>query len=79
MPNVHLTQQMQAFADRLVAQGAYANLSEVVRAGMRRLMQEQGAAAFHRMQAGLAVAAGELEAGGGLDFDPRRWDPEVAE
>ena len=74
MPNVHLTAQMQAFADRLLAQGAYANLSEVVRAGMRRLMEERGAAAFHRLEADLAAAADELAAGGGVAFDPRRWD-----
>jgi antitoxin ParD1/3/4 len=37
MPNVHLTPQMQEFAEREIATGAFANLSEVVRAGMRKL------------------------------------------
>lgn len=73
MPNVHLTPQMQDFAERLVAQGAYANLSEVVREGMRRLMEERGAAAFHALKAGLDAAADELERGGGKPFDPRAW------
>ena len=73
MPNVHLTPQMQHFADRLVAQGAYANLSEVVREGMRRLMDERGAAAFHALKAELDAAADELERGGGTPFDPRAW------
>ena len=78
MPNVHLTTQMQDFADRLVAQGAYANLSEVVRAGMRRLMEERGAAAFHALKAELNAAADELEAGGGTPFDPRTWDTDAS-
>jgi len=74
MPNVHLTVQMQDFADRLVAQGAYANLSEVVREGMRRLMEERGAAAFHALRADLNAAADELDRGGGVPFDPRAWE-----
>lgn len=74
MPNVHLTAQMQDFADRLVAQGAYANVSEVVRAGMRRLMEERGAAAFHALKAEIDAAADELERGGGVPFDPRAWE-----
>ena len=65
--------QMQHFADRLVAQGAYANLSEVVREGMRRLMDERGATAFHALKAELDAAADELERGGGTPFDPRAW------
>lgn len=73
MPNVHLTPQMQDFAERLVAQGAYANLSEVVREGMRRLMDERGAAAFHALKADLDAAADELANGGGVPFDPRAW------
>jgi antitoxin ParD1/3/4 len=73
MPDVHLTAQMQDFADRLVAQGAYADLGEVVRAGMRRLMEERGAAAFHALNADLNAAADELERGGGTPFDPRAW------
>ena len=63
MPNVHLTPQMQEFAEREIATGAFANLSEVVRAGMRKLMEERGAAAFHALKADLNAAADELEAG----------------
>ena len=70
MANVHLTPRMQDFAERLVAQGGYANVSEVVREGMRRLMEERGAAAFHRPKADLTVAADELEQGSGTPFDP---------
>lgn len=43
MPNVSLTPQMQQFAEDQVASGAYANVSEVVRAGMRKLIEEDRA------------------------------------
>ena len=79
MPNVHLTPQMQDFAEREIATGAFANLSEVVRAGMRKLMEERGAAAFHALKADLNAAANELERGGGVSFDPRAWEPEAFE
>jgi len=79
MPNVHLTPQMQDFAEREIATGAFANLSEVVRAGMRKLMEERGAAAFHALKADLNAAADELERGGGAPFDPRAWEPEAFE
>lgn len=79
MPNVHLTPQMQDFAEREIATGAFANLSEVVRAGMRKLMEERGAAAFHALKADLNAAADELERGGGVPFDPRAWEPEAFE
>lgn len=79
MPNVHLTPQMQEFAEREIATGAYANLSEVVRAGMRRLMEERGAAAFQKLKRDLNDAADELEAGGGVPFDPRAYEPRAFE
>lgn len=65
---------MQEFAEREIATGAFANLSEVVRAGMRKLMEERGAAAFHALKADLNTAAGELQRGGGTPFDPRAWE-----
>lgn len=43
MPNIHLTAPMQDYAQSQIASGAYANLSEVVRAGMRLLMEQDGA------------------------------------
>ena len=38
MPNIHLTTPMQEYVQGQIASGAYANLSEVVRAGIRLLM-----------------------------------------
>mgnify|MGYP002382376565 CR=1 FL=1 len=75
MPNVHLTPQMQEFADRLVAQGVYANLSEVVRDGMRRMMEERGAAAFNALKADLGEQVRQTEAGLAKPFDPRAFEP----
>jgi antitoxin ParD1/3/4 len=79
MPNVHLTPQMQEFAEREIAAGGYANLSEVVRAGMRMLMEKRGAAAFHKLKLELEEAAEELERGGGVPFDPRAHEPDAFE
>lgn len=73
MTDIRLTPQMREFADRLVAEGAYADVSEVVRDGMRRLMEERGAAAFEALRRDLNAAAEELERGEGTPFDPRAW------
>jgi antitoxin ParD1/3/4 len=40
MPNIHLTGPMQEYAQGQIASGAYANLSEVVRSGIRLLMEK---------------------------------------
>jgi antitoxin ParD1/3/4 len=50
MPNISLTDTMQDYVERQVASGSYANVSEVVRAGLRRLMEDDGAAAFYRLR-----------------------------
>lgn len=55
MPNVHLTKPMQEFAEAQIESGAYANLSEIVRAGMRLLMNR------HRARAYLAIQTEKLE------------------
>lgn len=76
MANVNLTPQMQAFAERLVAEGGYMNVSEVVREGMRRLMEEKGAA-FHALKADLKEQMRQSEAGETVEFDPRAWEPDA--
>ena len=59
MPNVSLTEQMQEYVDREVAAGTYSNVSEVVRAGLRRLMEDDGAAAFYRLRRDLEARMAE--------------------
>jgi antitoxin ParD1/3/4 len=79
MPNVHLTPQMQDFAEREIATGAFANLSEVVRAGMRKLMEERGAAAFYALKADLEEQVRLTRAGKVKPFDPRSFEPRAFE
>ena len=59
MPDISLPDAMQDYAERQVQAGGYANLSEVVRAGLRKLMDEDGATAFHLLRRDLAAAAAE--------------------
>ncbi|MEM7530047.1 MAG: type II toxin-antitoxin system ParD family antitoxin [Pseudomonadota bacterium] len=59
MPNVSLPEAMLDYAERQVEAGVYANLSEVVRAGMRRLMEDDGATAFYLLRRDLSEAAAE--------------------
>ncbi len=75
MPNVHLTKQMQEYAATEIVTGAYANLSEILRAGMRLLMEERGATAFYKPKAELEEQVRLTRAGKGIPFDPREFEP----
>ena len=77
MPNVHLTEQMRAYVDGQIRSGAYANLSEVVRAGVRMLMERDGARQFYVLKANLEQAVREAEAGEFERFDPYAYEPEA--
>lgn len=74
MPNVHLTKPMQEFAEALIESGAYANLSEIVREGIRTLM-EKDRAAFFVLKAELEDAIAAAERGEYVEFDPREFEP----
>lgn len=77
MPNVHLTDQMHRYALGQVDAGAYANLSEVVRAGLRLLMERDGARQFYALKGELEAAVREAEAGEFEEFDPLAYEPGV--
>ena len=77
MPNVHLTKPMQDYAEEQISSGAYANLSEIVRAGMRTLMEKDRARAFLTLKAELNEAAEAAERGEYIDFDPRAFEPDA--
>lgn len=77
MPNVHLTRQMESYVQGQIKSGAYANLSEVVRAGIRLLMERDGARQFYALKAELEEAVREAEAGGFEEFDPLSCEPEA--
>ena len=78
MPNIHLTRQMESYVQRQIKSGAYANLSEVVRAGIRLLMERDGARQFHALKAELEEAVREAEAGGFEEFDPLSYEPDAS-
>ncbi len=77
MPNVHLTDQMRRYAQGQIDTGAYANLSEVVRAGLRLLMERDGARQFHALKGELESALREAESGEFEEFDPVAHEPGV--
>ena len=77
MPNVHLTKPMQDYADAQIRSGAYANLSEVIRAGMRNLMEKDRARAFFALKAELEEAIAEAERGDYEEFDPVAFEPDA--
>ena len=77
MPNVHLTKPMQEYAEAQIRSGAYANLSEIVRAGMRTLMEKDRARAFYALKADLEVALAEAEAGDHAPFDVEAYEPDA--
>lgn len=69
MPNVHLTAQMTEYVETQIESGAYANISEVVRAGIRALMQQDGAGDYYRLRAELGHAMYQVDAGRTVAFD----------
>ncbi|KAF0116355.1 MAG: hypothetical protein FD150_525 [Rhodobacteraceae bacterium] len=77
MPNVHLTKQMQEYAEAQIEAGAYANLSEVVREGMRSLMEKDRLRAFRELKAELELALAEAEAGHHAPFDVEAYEPDA--
>ncbi len=77
MPNVHLTEPMQKFVQGQIKSGAYANTSEVVRAGLRLLMEKDGARQFYTLKADLEDAATSAETGDFAKFDPVAFEPDA--
>jgi antitoxin ParD1/3/4 len=77
MPNVHLTSQMADYVETQVASGAYANTSEVIRAGLRLLMQSEGALGYHALKADLELAMRQVDEGKVIEFDPVAYEPDA--
>lgn len=75
MPNIHLTEPMQEYVKGQIASGAYANLSEVVRAGIRLLMEKDGARQFYALKADLEHASAQAHAGAFDVFDAKAFEP----
>ncbi|NKC15062.1 MAG: type II toxin-antitoxin system ParD family antitoxin [Gammaproteobacteria bacterium] len=77
MPNIHLTSAMEEHAQGQIRSGAYADLSEVVRAGMRLLMEKDGARQFYRLKAELEEAMRRVEDGEFEEFDAEAYEPDA--
>ncbi|MDO5706843.1 MAG: type II toxin-antitoxin system ParD family antitoxin [Paracoccus sp. (in: a-proteobacteria)] len=75
MPDIQLTEPMQDRIRRQIAQGAYADPSDVVRAGLRLLMEQDGARQFYALKAELDRAAADT--GAAPDFAPRAYEPDA--
>lgn len=73
MPNIHLTDPMKDYVKAQINSGAYANVSEVVRAGLRLLMEKEGARQFYALRAELDAARKEAEAGDMEIFEPAAY------
>lgn len=73
-PSISLTEHQQEFVQTLVASGRYHGVSEVVRAGLRLLEdeEERRAAERRRLQAGVDAGLDDIAAGRVHDFDPER-------
>ena len=77
MPNIHLTKPMQDYVEGQIRSGAYANLSEVIRAGVRTLMEKDRARAYLALKAELAEVLAEVERGDYVEFDPKAFEPDA--
>lgn len=68
---------MEQYVQKQLKTGAYANVSEVVRAGMRLLMEKEGARQFYALKADLEVAVIDAEKGNFSTFDPKAYEPDA--
>ena len=75
MPKIYLTEQMQNYVNLQIKSGFYANLSEVVHAGIRLLMEKDGARQFHALKADLEQAT--AEAGAFASFNALAFEPDA--
>ncbi len=73
----HLARLMEAHVQGQMKFGVYANLSEVVRAGVHMLMERDGARQFHALKADLEAAVRDAEAGAFTEFDPGAYEPDA--
>ena len=73
--NPHLGRVLTAAGDVLL--GPVYAYSEVVRAGIRLLMERDGARRFYALKADLEHAMRDAETGAFADFDPRAYEPDA--
>ena len=66
---------MEAYVRDRIESGACADMSDVVRAGIRLPMER--ARRFYALKADLEHAMRDAEAGAFADFDPRAYEPDA--
>lgn len=73
-PSISLTEHQQEFVRSLVASGRYHGVSEVVRAGLRLLEDEEARRDAERrvLREGVNAGLADIEAGRVQSFDPER-------
>lgn len=73
-PSVSLTKHQQDFVEKLVSSGRYHGTSEVLRAGLRLLEddEERRATALKELRSGVADGLNDIANGRVQDFDPER-------
>ena len=64
-------------SDHCIQDPPFEFLSEVVRAGVRLLMERDGARQFHGLKADLECTVRDAETGEYADFDPRAYEPDA--
>lgn len=72
-----LTCAMQDFIDTQVESGTYVSTDEVIRAGVRLLMEKDGARQFYNLKNELTLASKEVEAGKFKKFNPKDYEPKA--
>jgi len=77
MLNVQLTGPMQDYVQGRIAAGAYADESEVMRAGLRLLMEKEGARQFYALKTDLERVSEQVDAGDVVAFDPVAFEPDA--
>jgi len=77
MPNIHLTDRMKEYVQGQINSGAYANTSQVVRAGIRLLMEKDGACQLDALKANFEEAPAVAEDDEFYDFNPKTFDPDA--
>jgi len=77
MSSVQLTGPMQEYVQGRIASGAYADEGEVMRAGLRLLMEQEGARQFYALKADLERVMAEVDAGEVVPFDPVAFEPDA--
>jgi len=77
MPDVHLTRPMQDYVQEQIASGVYADFSEAMRAGIRLLMEKEGARQFYALKTDFERVAAAVEAGEFEIFDALAFEPDA--